>query len=58
MELRNTKLKYQNASTQSRVIKNAKNHKRRAKLQELFKKKNPIKERRSVIITFFRQNID
>jgi hypothetical protein len=52
MELRNTTLKYQNASTQSRVIKNAKNHKRRAKLQGIFFLKNLIKERRSVISLF------
>ncbi len=36
MELRNTTLKYQNASIESRVTKNAKNHKRREKLQEIF----------------------
>jgi heme-degrading monooxygenase HmoA len=30
--------KYQNTSTQSQAIKNAKTHKPRAKLQEIFKK--------------------
>ena len=34
-ELRNTTPKYQNASTQSKVIKNTKTHKPRAKLQEM-----------------------
>jgi hypothetical protein len=34
-ELRNTTPKYQNASTQSRAIKNTKTHKPRAKLQEM-----------------------
>ena len=54
-ELRNTTPKYQNASTQSRAIKNTKTHKPRAKLQEMILKiikKNPLKERR-IVITFF-----